>query len=76
MILQKKTAQLLCARAGIVRSELTEEAQKIYDLFNDPNVSPEQKEILKTRLDEIIKNHEQKVETNRRLRSDSSQVKQ
>jgi hypothetical protein len=75
MILQKKTAQLLCARVGIVRSELTEEAQKLYDLFMDPTVSPEQKEILKVQLDDIIRSHEQKVETNRRLRGDSSQVK-
>lgn len=73
--LSKKTAKLLCARAGVLRADLTVEAQKLYDAYNDPKVSPEQKEIVKAQLDEMIRHLEEKVQTTRRLRGDSSDEK-
>jgi hypothetical protein len=74
--LPKKTAKMLCARAGIARADLTEEAQKIYDLFDDPSISPEQKEVVKTQLDEIIKFQEERVnKTTRRLKGESADLK-
>ena len=59
----KSTVKLLCARAGIARKEIPEEAQKLLDLFNDPDVSPEQKVIVKAELDKAIKKLEEKVTT-------------
>jgi hypothetical protein len=63
MILTKKTAKLMCARAGIARLELTVEAQKLFDLYNDPNVCVEQKEVAKRELDSMIRELEEKVAT-------------
>lgn len=68
---KRSTVRMLCVRAGIAREELSEEAQKIFDLFNDPDVSPEQKEVAKRELDKAIQKLENKVETSRRLKGDS-----
>jgi hypothetical protein len=62
-LLTRKTAQLLCARAGIARKELTEEAQKLYDLYEDPAVNAEQKAVVKVQLDDLIKRLEERVTT-------------
>lgn len=69
-VLTKRTAKMLCSRAGIARTELTEEAQKLYDLYNDPQVGPEQKEIVKHQLDEAILRMEEKVATTRRVKGE------
>jgi hypothetical protein len=66
MSLTGKTARALCVRAGIARTEITEEAQKIFELSQDPNISPEQKEKVKKELDEIIADLQAKVETRKR----------
>jgi hypothetical protein len=71
-VLTKKTVKLLCARSGIARSEMTEEAQKLYDLSLDPNVAPEQKQVVIQQLDELIQRLEDKVQTSRRVRGDSA----
>jgi hypothetical protein len=71
-VLTKKTAKLLCARSGIARTEMTEEAQKLFALCNDPNVAPEQKEVAIRELDELIRRLEEKVQTTRRVRGDSA----
>jgi hypothetical protein len=59
------TAKFLCHKAHIAREELTLEAQKLFDLYNDPNVAPEQKEIARQQLDEAIEKLEKKVTTRR-----------
>lgn len=69
-VLTMKTSKLLCARSEIARSELTLEAQKLWDLYNDPHVAPEQKEIAKRELDEMIRRLEEKVSTTRRVKTD------
>jgi hypothetical protein len=68
-----KTAKYLCVRSGIARAEMTEEAQKLFDLYNDPSVSQEEKEAAKTKLDGLIKQLEEKVQTARRVRGDFQQ---
>jgi hypothetical protein len=65
MMITKKTAKQLCARAGIARIELTVEAQRLVDLYNDPNVSHEEKEKAKRALDYMIESLEKKAETSR-----------
>lgn len=62
----KSTVKMLCVRsAAVMRKELPEEAQKLLDLYNDPNVAPEQKKIVKTELDRAIKDLEDRVTTRR-----------
>ncbi len=61
----KSTVKLLCARAGIARKEIPVEAQKLLELYNDPEVAPEQKAVVKAELDEAIRKLEEKVTTRR-----------
>jgi hypothetical protein len=67
------TVRMLAVRSAIARQEIPEEAQKLLDLYNDPDVTPEQKKIAKTQLDEMIRNYEDRVGTNRRLRGEQPQ---
>lgn len=66
--LLRKTSKMLTARSEVLRAELTEEGQKLLDLYNDPKVSPEEKEKVKKLLDAMIADVEQRIETTRRLR--------
>lgn len=59
------TAEMLSVKSGIVRQELVEEAQKIYDLCQDPSVPKEQKDVARGELDRMIVKLEGKVETTR-----------
>ena len=62
----KSTVKMLCVRSdAVMRKELPEEAQKLLEMYNDPDVSPEQKEIVKKELDEAILNLENRVTTRR-----------
>jgi hypothetical protein len=61
------TVKMLAVRSAIARQEIPEEAQKLLDLYNDPDVTPEQKKIVKSKLDEMIQNLEARVDTSRRL---------
>ncbi len=63
----KSTVKMLCARAGIANQQLSIEAQKLMELYDDPDVSPEQKAIVKAALDRAIKDLEEKV-TTRKMR--------
>jgi hypothetical protein len=63
----KSTLKMICAKAGIANVELTKEAQKLMELYEDPNVAPEQKQIVKAELDRAIEELESRV-TTRRLR--------
>lgn len=65
----KSTIKMLCVRSGIVNQELPQEAQRLMELYNDPNVSPEQKEIARRELDEAIRKMEERVETARHIRA-------
>lgn len=65
-----KTSKFLCYRTEIARQEVTEEAQKLFDLYNDPEVSEEKKEEVKAQLDLLIAKLEEKTETSRTLRRD------
>jgi hypothetical protein len=56
---------MLCVRQAIVNQELPEEAQRLLDVYNDPDVSPEQKQIAKAELDKAIEALEAKVTTRR-----------
>lgn len=67
----KSTLHMLCVRSGIVNEELPKEAQKLLEIYNDPNVSPEQKAIARSELDDAIRKLEEKV-TSRRLREAKS----
>ena len=62
------TVKMLAVRSAIARQEIPEEAQKLLDLYNDPDVSPEQKRVVKSKLDDMIKKLEERVDTSRRLR--------
>lgn len=64
------TVKMLAVRSAIARQEIPEEAQKLLDLYNDPNVTPEQKDIAKRELDDMIRKLEERVGTNRRLRDE------
>lgn len=60
----KSTVKMLCvASNAIMRKELPEEAQKLLDLYNDPDVTPEQKVIVRAELDKAIKELESRVTT-------------
>jgi hypothetical protein len=62
----KSTVRMLCVRSDtVMRKELPEEAQKLLDLYNDPAVPPEQKEIARKELDLAIRNLENRVTTRR-----------
>jgi hypothetical protein len=62
----KSTVKMLCVRSdAVMRKELPEEAQKLLDLYNDPDVAPEQKAIVKLELDKAIRELEERVTTRR-----------
>lgn len=65
----KSTLKMICVGSGIANVELPKEAQKLLELYRDPNVSPEQKSIAKAELDDLIKTLEERV-TTRRMRDD------
>jgi hypothetical protein len=67
----KSTLHMLCVRSGIVSRELPKEAQKLLTIYNDPNVAPEQKAIVRSELDLAIQKLEERV-TSRRLREAKS----
>ncbi len=73
-VLTKKTAKMLCVQSALTRSKLPIEAQRLMDLYDDPEVSPEQKKIVKIRLDEYIEKIEKRA-TSRRLKGDCSEEK-
>ena len=62
------TVKMLAIRTAIARQEIPEEAQRLLDLYNDPNVTPEQKEVAKRELDSLIQKLENRVSTSRRLK--------
>lgn len=66
-LLTKTTLKMLCVKVGIGRTEILEEAQKLLETYEDPNVSPEERERVKIQLDKKIKEIEERV-TTRRLR--------
>ena len=61
----KSTLRMLCVRAAIVNKELPEEAMRLLNVYNDPDVSPEQKENAKAELDKAIQKLEERVTTRR-----------
>lgn len=62
----KSTVKMLCVRSDtVMRKELPEEAQKLLDLYNDPNVAPEQKTVVRAELDKAIRELEERVTTRR-----------
>lgn len=71
--LTRKTAKMLTAKSGVLREELTIEGQKLLDVYNDPDVSPEEKERVKKQLDSMIEELEQRVQTTRRLKQEKGQ---
>lgn len=68
----KSTVKMLCVRAGISNKELSVEAQKLMELYEDPDVAPEQKAIAKAELERVIKEIEEKV-TTRKMREAKGQ---
>lgn len=62
----KSTVKMICVRSGIINDELPKEAAKVLELYNDPDVAPEQKEVTRKELDAAIKKFEERV-TSRRL---------
>jgi hypothetical protein len=71
--LTKSTVKMLCVRSGIARKEISEEAQKLLDLYNDPNTDPETKAQVKKKIEEAIRVLEERV-TTRRLREAKRQT--
>lgn len=63
----RSTVHMLVARAEHFRKEIPIEAQKLLDLYNDPNVTPEQKEVVKRQIEDLIRSLEDRV-TTRKLR--------
>lgn len=70
----RSTIRAICVRSGITNMELPEEAKKLLELYEDPDVAPEQKEIAKAELDLAIQKLEEKV-TTRRLNEQRKIVK-
>jgi hypothetical protein len=68
MILAKKTAKMLCARAAIASEKIPVEATEVLELFKDPNVSEEEKVAAKRAIDLHIEKLEAKVGTTRTTR--------
>lgn len=68
----RTTLKLLCARGAAVKEELTIEAQKVFDLCNDPNVPEEEKVRVKKELDAMIKKLEERAETSKRIRGEKA----
>ena len=68
MILTKKTAKMLCARADIASEKIPVEANKLLEVYNDPSVSPAEKESARKELDLHIAKLEKKAETTRTTR--------
>lgn len=64
-VLTRSTVKMLCSRGDFVRKETLEEAQKLLDLYFDPKVAPEQKQVAKIELDRIIREIEERVTTRR-----------
>ena len=69
----RTTVEMLAVRTAIARQEIPEEAQKLLDLYNDPDVTPEQKKVAKSQLDDMIRKLEDRVETNRHLRREKTE---
>lgn len=67
--LTKSTIKMICVKSGIARKEITEEAQHLLDLYNDPKIDDVAKADVKRKLDNAIKVLEERV-TTRRLRED------
>jgi hypothetical protein len=65
--LTRSTVKMLCVRSGVARKEITEEAQHLIDLYNDPKVSAEKKAEVKAKIDQMVQELENRV-TTRRLR--------
>jgi len=63
--LTKSTLRMLTVRSGLARKELSEEAMKLLELYEDPDVTPEQKLVVKAELDEAIRKLEERVTTRR-----------
>lgn len=61
----RSTLHMIAVREAIVNQELPEEAQRLLDVYNDPDVSPAQKRIAKAALDKAIAALEAKVSTRR-----------
>ena len=62
----KSTVKMLCVRSdAVMRKEIPEEAQRLLEIYNDPDVSTEQREIVKKELDAAILNLENRVTTRR-----------
>lgn len=70
-VLTKTTLKMLCVRANLGRTEILEEAQKLLETYEDPNVSPEEREKVRIALEAKIKEIEDRV-TTRRLRESRS----
>ncbi len=68
----RSTVKMLCAKATIMNQELPEEAQKLLELYDDPDVPPEQKQIVKRELDDLIQRLEDRVATTRRIKGEFS----
>lgn len=65
--LTKSTLKMLAVRVGIERAEILEEANRLMQTYEDPEVSPEERERVKKLLEEKIREIENRV-TTRRLR--------
>jgi len=61
----KSTVHMLCVRSGLARQELSEEAQRLLAVYNDPKVPLEQKAIVRMELDAVIRRIEERVTTRR-----------
>ncbi len=59
------TVKMLCVKSGIARKEITEEAQRLLDLYNDPNTDPATKVEVKQKLEAAIRVIEERVTTRR-----------
>lgn len=75
-MLLRKTAKMLASRGSVLREELTVEGQKLLDVYNDPKVSPEEKEKVKKQLDAMIQDLEKRIETTRRLKGKKDEKEQ
>ncbi|MGH7260557.1 MAG: hypothetical protein ACREI9_07720 [Nitrospiraceae bacterium] len=66
-----KTLKNLSERASRARAEADEELQKLDNLYRDPSTSEERKKEIKEKINSLISALENKIETERRLRSES-----
>lgn len=69
-MLTKRTVKMMAATVEVAKTELPIEAQKLREVYKDPEVSQEAKAFAIKEVDRLIDRLEKKVETERTTRKE------